>query len=250
MTRTGIQLGIYGYGVLGRRPEIRLGEVLDFVAGAGVDGVEVMSNILGIKSQVKILARHEVTVSAGHLFLEELSTRAERSAYRDALASAGTSCLILSAREAPHDFAGYRELAARVGAVIETFPEFDCLYHPHTAEYLSVPIPDGSQPLGVEVLTNELPRLGIVLDTYWSASAGHDPLDLADRWGPRSTYFHFKDIEDGEGRDFDAGTMPFSQLARPPAGAVAPDWVILEQDFPTTDVNALVEAFTASVRAE
>jgi hypothetical protein len=44
MTRTGIQLGIYGYGVLGRRPEIRLGEVLDFVAGAGVDGVEVMSN--------------------------------------------------------------------------------------------------------------------------------------------------------------------------------------------------------------
>lgn len=62
-------------------------------------------------------------------------------------------------------------------------------YHNHEFEFANI---DGQ--IGYDIMLNELePSIILELDVYWAQLAGHDPIEIIQRLGTRSTLIHIKD---------------------------------------------------------
>jgi len=86
-------------------------------------------------------------------------------------------------------------------------------YHNHAFEFCAE---DGSDIF--EILLEEAPELNFILDVYWVAYAGHDPLAYVRRIGrERMTNIHFKDMltaPRGPICPCGAGVIDFASLAK------------------------------------
>jgi sugar phosphate isomerase/epimerase len=242
---TAVQLGINGYGVLGRLPEHDLPAALDLLEDNGGHAVEVMSNLAADPASVSTLVDRRATVAAVHLFVHEISTGGDRRRWADTLNELTCPNLVLSGSGMEQTAGGYRELARTVSDLIEepTPNGPTVYYHCHDSELEPL---DGRQLRGVDILVAEVTGLRLVIDTYWAMAAGLDPAAEIARHRDRSGYYHLKDGTTSGGTQFGHGDLDVaSTLAAAFEGPV--DWVVLEQDTPSPDPAALFTRFSALV---
>lgn len=236
--QTAVQLGIYGYGVLGRLPELNLPAALDLVERTGFDGVEIMSNVAG---DAAVLAASPLDVAGVHLFDHELVEPADRTGWVQRAAELGAPRLIVSGTDTDVT----PDLAARTVAVLTDLGDRGAaagvavLYHAHGHEHR--PLSAGG-PTYLQVLLDEVDGLGLALDAYWIAHGGLDPAAEFAHRRDRSGYYHLKDDSVAERCAYGTGTVPLGRCltrARPAPG----DWAVLELDAPPADFPELAASF-------
>lgn len=239
--RTVLQLGLNGFGVLGRRPETNLHDVLELVRRGGFDGIEVMSNLVGDPGHRRVLRRQGPQISAVHLFVEEMEERG-LDEWIHALEELGWPALALSSSTVRGTSESVARLADRIGVIADRVRSMGSMvyYHAHGTEYGILP---GTDESGIDFLLRSMPGLRLILDTYWMFVAGFAPADLITRYARNSGYYHLKDgTADGGGAEFGEGVVPLRESVR--AGAELPlDWVALEQDEATADPERLFARF-------
>ncbi|MEV0680190.1 hypothetical protein AB0I60_27105 [Actinosynnema sp. NPDC050436] len=245
--RTAIQLGINGFGVLGRLPEDDLSAALDLVEAGGFDAVEVMGNVAGHPEGVATL-RRRTEVAALHLFVADVVEPAELDRWVGVLDGLGCSRLILSAFGMEQSVAGYRALSGQLAAVLQRLEDAGTRLYFHCHDVELTPLPrDGAARRGVDVLREAVPDLRVVVDTYWALAAGADPAATVTEFREFSGYYHFKDGTPEGGREFGRGAVDFPVCLQA-AERSAVDWVVLEQDNGTDDPLGLFTRFHAVVK--
>jgi len=243
--RTAVQLGINGYGVLGRLPEHDLPAALDLLETSGGHAAEIMSNLAADPMAVSTLAQRRTTVAAVHLFVNEISTLDERRRWTDVLAGLRCSNLVLSGFGMEQTVNGYRELARTLSSLVDEFAanEQRVYYHCHDSELQRL---EDQQVRGVDVLVAEATGLRLVIDTYWAMAAGLDPATEIIEYRDLSGYYHLKDGTRTGGAEFGNGDLDvascLSAMFESPV-----DWVVLEQDTSSPDPAGLFARFSALV---
>jgi sugar phosphate isomerase/epimerase len=108
-------------------------------------------------------------------------------------------------------------------------------YHHHDFEF--VPL-DGSTMWDVLTATIAPALVGLEIDVYWAARAGHDPAALIARHAPGVPLIHLKDIAHGSTADVPAGAGALDwEAILAAARAAGVEWYIVEQDNPADPLD-------------
>lgn len=216
-------------GTLARLAEIGFGAVEPFDPTDDPQGFRRIADSLGL------------TVSGVHA--RQLLGR-EPAAVLDAVATLGTSLVIVPAGIAPEEFTsreGLERTADLLNGLAETVAGHGMRlgYHNHWWEL--EPTFDGRH--AIELLAELLaPEVFFEIDTYWAAVGGAHPPELLRRLGPRVQALHVKDgpVRKGEAHTaVGAGAMPIPEIL-----AAAPDAQrVVELDECATDMfDALADS--------
>lgn len=117
--------------------------------------------------------------------------------------------------------------AERVEAVADGLAArgFDCHYHNHDHEFAAL---DGTTAFA---LFAERTDVLLEPDVGWVETAGHDPVDVIERYGDRIEIVHMKDMADGEFCEIGEGEVDMRACADA-ARAVDAEWLVYEHDEP------------------
>ncbi len=122
-------------------------------------------------------------------------------------------------------------------------------YHHHDFEFAPL---DGTTMWEVLTAAIDPALVGLEIDVYWAARAGHDPAALIARHAPGVPLIHLKDIAPGGTADIPAGEGALDWDAiLAAARAAGTAWYIVEQDHPADpldDVRRAREQMLTRVR--
>lgn len=229
MARTAINL----YSV--RSLEEPLPRTLDRVAAAGYDGVQFFGGFgaLTVAEAAEELAERDLDAAPAHVGIEDLESAPDDVA--ESYLTIGADGLVV-----PHiDEAAFasaeeaRETGARLDALADRLPDGIGLhYHNHDHEFVDC---DGA--LAFDVFA-DASSVGLEIDVGWVHTAGHDPVELLERYGDRVDIVHMKDMADGEFTELGAGAVDI-----PGCAAAALDngtsWLVYENDQPADPVASI-----------
>ncbi|WP_438490162.1 hypothetical protein [Streptomyces sp. S186] len=162
---TALQLGLNGFGVLGRRPETDLPGVLDLAERSGFDGVEVMSNLASSEEHRTALTGHGIRVAALHLFVEEID-EGGLGHWAEVLEKLGRPALALSCAAVDGTYDKHAEMVRKIERIADRLYPWgtELYFHSHGAEF-GVRTDEGEE--GIDHLLRTVPQLRLILDTYW-----------------------------------------------------------------------------------
>jgi sugar phosphate isomerase/epimerase len=141
----------------------------------------------------------------------------------------------------PSDAAGWTAFGHRLAAAGKPIRDAGLDYGWHNHDFEMADLGGGARPLDLILQADE--GLSLEFDVAWAVRGGQDPLVWIDRYGPRITAAHVKDIapagsatdEDGWA-DVGHGTMDWATLHGALTGAGCTRFV-LEHDNPSDDTR-------------
>ncbi|WP_436909708.1 sugar phosphate isomerase/epimerase family protein [Halosimplex marinum] len=223
MVRTAINL----YSV--RDLDLPMAEILDRCAAAGYDGVQFSGGFGGLSAGE--LADHlddlDLDVTASHVDVDELeSDPAGVVEFHETLGADGAVVPWLG----PERFETREatlETADRVDAIAADLGErgFDLHYHNHDHEFTGF-----GDTTGFGLFADHTDAL-LEPDVGWIETAGHDPVEIIERYGDRVEIVHMKDMDDGEFCEIGDGDVDMGACADA-AREVDAEWLVYEHDQP------------------
>ena len=225
MVRTAINL----YSV--RELDRPMDEILDRVAAAGYDGVQFSGDYgdLSPGETADALAERDLDVTAAHVDLDRME--ADPSDVVDAQRTIGADGAVVPWLGAEHfetrdaAEATAKRLDDLAGELIEVDDDFDLHYHNHDHEFVAF---DGTN--GFEVFADASSVL-LEPDVGWIHTAGHDPVEILERYADRIEVVHMKDMADGEFAEIGEGDVDM-QACADTAREIDAEWLVYEHDQP------------------
>jgi len=225
MVRTAINL----YSV--RELDRPMDEILDRVAAAGYDGVQFSGDYgdLSPGETADALAERDLDVTAAHVDLDRME--ADPSDVVDAQRTIGADGAVVPWLGAEHfetrdaAEATAERLDDLAGELIEVDDDFDLHYHNHDHEFVAF---DGTN--GFEVFADASSVL-LEPDVGWIHTAGHDPVEILERYADRIEVVHMKDMADGEFAEIGEGDVDM-QACADTAREIDAEWLVYEHDQP------------------
>lgn len=185
------------------------------------------------------LDRNGLSMPSGHFSMDLLeSDFGQARQIADALGVQLMVCPYIAADQRPDSAEAWRAFGERLERVCEAakLAGFDFAWHNHNFEF--GPLPDGSLPM-THILA-AAPDIGWEIDVAWVIRGGADPHDWIDRYGPRITAVHVKDIAPpGEAADEDGwadighGTVDWKGLIADLRARTRAKFFVLEHDNPS-----------------
>lgn len=249
----------FAYQLYSSRDHGPLGETLKMLAAAGYTGVEgygalyAALDAAGLKGLRADLEATGLQMPSGHFGLDLIEGDPERTvAIAKALGISKVFCPGVPAAARPTDAAGWagfgRRLAAAGAPMVKAGLGFG--WHNHDFEFQ--PLPDGSKP--IEHIFAAAPALEWEADIAWVARGGADPFAWLDRYAPRVTAVHVKDIAaPGEKADEDGwadvgdGTLPWPTLMAA-LRKTAVQLFVMEHDKPSDDARFARASIAAAAK--
>jgi sugar phosphate isomerase/epimerase len=221
-------------------------DVLDRVADAGYDGVQVSG--VDDASPAEIARKCDalgLDTTPSHVGLERLEDDPEAAADDEhTLESAGAVVPWMSEEqfESP---AAAQETADRLDGIGDALADhhLDLHYHNHAHEFVAVDADadaDADGRTGFEAFA-EAASVGLELDVGWVLVGGRDPAELIERYADQIDLVHMKDMDTSVERGFvEIGTgdvdMEACAEAAHDAGAT---WLIYEHDQPENPARSI-----------
>lgn len=184
------------------------------VANIGYTAVELAGFGQHSASEVKkICSDAGVVISGAHVGIEALEADVNKAL--DEQAAVGNRNVIVPyLGDKYRNAAGYKNVGSvlnKVGAECQK-RAMELAYHNHSFEFEKF---DGQT--GFDILYNNSdPKLvKAELDVYWLAHGGKDPVEVINRFGPRTLVLHLKDMAAGPERKFapvGAGILDFEAI--------------------------------------
>jgi sugar phosphate isomerase/epimerase len=193
-----------------------------------------------------------LAMPTGHFGLAQLETEPSKvHGIATALGIKRIYCPYLMPEDRPSDAAGWRAFGARLQAAGRPFREAGFGFGWHNHDFELRPLPDGSVPQ--DLIFEAAPDLEWEIDVAWVVRGGADPAAWIERYAPRITSTHVKDIapagtktdEDGWA-DLGEGTVAWPALM----GALRKtpcQYFIMEHDNPS-DHRRFAERSLAAAR--
>ncbi len=233
-------------------------DVYALLADAGYKQVEGFAGVYGDLDQAGLdalkaeLDARGLSMPTGHFSIELLENDPQRAlAIARTLGMRSVYCPWLAPEERPTDAAGWHALGARLEKAGKPIREagFDFGWHNHDFEFF--PLEDGSMPL--DQIFAGGPSLSWEADIAWVVRGKADPFMWIEKYGPRITSVHVKDIAPaGENADEDGwadvghGTVPWDKLLPALRNTPARHFIV-EHDNPN-DLGRLVRRSIASLK--
>jgi sugar phosphate isomerase/epimerase len=225
MVRTAINL----YSV--RELERPMDEILDRVAAAGYDGVQFSGDYGGLlpAETADALAERDLAVTAAHVDLDAMEDDPagvvddQRTIGADGAVVPWLGAEHFETRDAAEATA--ERLDALAAELADADADFDLHYHNHDHEFVDF---DGTN--GFEAFADASSVL-LEPDVGWIHTAGHDPVDILERYGDRIEVVHMKDMADGEFAEIGEGGVDMQACADAARGIDA-EWLVYEHDQP------------------
>ncbi|QLH82680.1 sugar phosphate isomerase/epimerase family protein [Halosimplex pelagicum] len=223
MVRTAINL----YSV--RDLDLPMGEILERCAAAGYDGVQFSGGFGGLSADelADRLDDLDLAVTAAHVDVDEMeSDPTEVASFHETVGADGAVVPWLG----PEQFESREatlETADRVDAIAADMLEqgFDLHYHNHDHEFVAF-----DDTTGFEVFADHTDAL-LEPDVGWIETAGHDPVEILERYGDSVEIVHMKDMADGEFCEIGDGDVDMQACADAARGVDA-EWLVYEHDEP------------------
>lgn len=159
-----------------------------------------------------MLARTGLTAPAGHIGLEEITTR--WPATLEAAKTVGHRCLILAWLDQADRVSldRYRRIGDALNRAAETAKQagIQIGYHNHDFEFAPL---EGKRGYDALLESTDRKLVSFELDLYWATKAGADPLALFAAWPGRFYSVHVKDMGKNQAMvDVGDGTIDFAKI--------------------------------------
>lgn len=216
-----IPLGVQLYTVR-RQAEQDLPDVLGQIHRIGYHEVETYGGLYSYTAEAlqHVIAGAGLSAPSGHFNYNELDSRFN---YAKELGLSWIVCSMISP-SLWNSLGGFETAAKQFnvwgGRAREMGMRF--AFHNHDYEFRPLPPPQASLT-GYEVLISQThPDLVFFeIDCYWAAQAGHDPVQLMQRLGPRVKMLHLKDRKAGFPPSYEMNTASAHFV---PVGSGSLDW--------------------------
>lgn len=213
-----------------------LEQVLDEVAAAGYDGIEIGAQHLDLNRPAafgRLLSDRGLQLAAVHVGGEIYDPRAVREAMANLeraisfAAAAGAAFLAFSGKaktgKSDAEFCFEAESLNTIGEVCRE-NGLALVYHNHYWE-----IADGCRELHYLCDHTDAALVSLCLDVAWVWRGGADPVAVAREFLPRIGYLHLKDSTAGEWRELGYGSLDLAGL-RDAVLHKRFAWAVVEQD--------------------
>lgn len=232
MTRTAINL----YSV--RDLNLPMAEILERCAAAGYDGVQFSGGFGGLSAGE--LADHlddlDLAVTASHVDVDDLESEPARVVdFHETIGADGAVVPWLG----PEHFESREatlETADRVDGMAADLLDYGFALHYHNHDHEFGAFDDTT---GFEVFADHTDAL-LEPDVGWIETAGHDPVEIVERYGDEIEVVHMKDMDDGEFCEIGDGDVDMQACADAAREADA-EWLVYEHDEPE-DPAASIDA--------
>jgi sugar phosphate isomerase/epimerase len=234
-----------------------LPETLKMLAAAGYAGVEgfgALYDRLGADDLARLRADLDalgLSMPTGHFGLDLIETDPVRTiAIAKALGVSAVYAPFLMPADRPADAAGWAAFGRRVHEAGRPLLDAGLAFGWHNHDFEFKPLADGSLP--IEHMFEAAPDLSWEADIAWVARGGADPFAFIERFGPRITAVHVKDVapagekadEDGWA-DVGTGVLPWPDLMKALRATPAKHFV-MEHDKPSDDGRFARASITAA----
>jgi sugar phosphate isomerase/epimerase len=210
----------------------------------GITTVEGYGGVYGDPTAYRAaMDANGISMSSGHMGLDDIE--ADFEATMDIITTLGITRVFapyLEEKDRPDTAAGWAALAQRLNAAAQKYAGRGITFGWHNHDFEFVTLADGNTP--IDILLDAAPDISWEADLAWIVRGGGDPIKYIQRYGPRLSAIHVKDIAasgtnvDQDGwSDLGAGTMAWAALLQ--ACRVASDDLIyaLEHDKPSDPVG-------------
>lgn len=214
-----------------RELSLPMDEILDRVAAAGYDGVQFSGDYgeFSPAETAEALTERGLDVTAAHVDLDAMEDDPagvvddQRTIGADGAVVPWLGAEHFETREAAESTA--ERLDSLAGELAEAGEDFDLHYHNHDHEFVDF---DGTN--GFETFADASSVL-LEPDVGWIHTAGHDPVEILERYGERIEVVHMKDMADGEFAEIGEGEVDMQACADAARGIDA-EWLVYEHDQP------------------
>ncbi|WP_459192458.1 sugar phosphate isomerase/epimerase family protein [Halosimplex sp. J119] len=223
MVRTAINL----YSV--RNLDLPMDEILERCAAAGYDGVQFSGEFGGLSADELAAKLDELglDVTAAHVDLDKMEADAASVVEKhETIGSDGAVVPWLGAEHFESRDAA-EDTAERLENVAANLADHDFPLHYHNHDHEFVAFDDTN---GYEVFAESCSLL-LEPDVGWIETAGHDPVELLERYGDRIEIVHMKDMDDGDFCEIGEGDVDM-QACADTARDVGAEWLVYEHDQP------------------
>jgi sugar phosphate isomerase/epimerase len=229
---------------------------LDIAREAGFGAVEtIQAQMQDAAATRRLLDERGLVAASGHVSLGLL--RARRSSLIEAARVLGITDLVVTALPALQrsaDAAGWRSVGAELGDLAAELRGSGIALAYHNHDWDLRPLAGGDLPLDLLLQAGAAGGLGWQADLAWVIKGGGDPAAWLDRYRPRITSIHVKDIAPaGEAADEDGwadvghGVVDWARLWRL-SDATAAGWMIAEHDRPSDGARFARRSFATMRR--
>lgn len=210
----------------------------------GITTVEGYGGVYGDPSAYRAaMDANGISMPSGHMGLDDIEADFETT--MDIIAILGITHVFapyLEEKDRPDTAAGWTAFGQRLNDASKKYAAHGITFGWHNHDFEFVALEDGSTPM--DILLGAAPDISWEADLAWIVRGGRDPIEYIQRYGPRLSAIHVKDIAasgtnvDQDGwSDLGAGTMDWAALLQ--ACRVASDDLIyaLEHDKPSDPVG-------------
>lgn len=210
----------------------------------GITTVEGYGGVYGDPSAYRAaMDANGISMPSGHMGLDDIEANFEAS--MDIVGTLGITRVFapyLEEKDRPVTAAGWAALGQRLNEASKKYTAHGITFGWHNHDFEFVALEDGSTPM--DILLDAAPDISWEADLAWIVRGGRDPIEYIQRYGPRLSAIHVKDIAASETNmdqdgwsDLGAGTMDWAGLLQ--ACRVASDDLIyaLEHDKPSDPVG-------------
>ncbi len=235
-----------------------LERTLAMVAGHGYKMVEGYGDLFETPDQAKALRdqldRHGLRMASAHMALDQVRDAARACEIGRVLGLDAIYVPFIDEADRASDADGWRAYAASLEAAGRPLVEagFTFGYHNHDFEFAPLA---GTDDVGMNLILDHAPSVTWECDTAWVVKGGHDVVAWVERYAPRISAAHLKDIApDGEAADEDGwadvghGTMNWGPI-RAALSASACALYVMEHDNPK-DHDRFAGRSIAAARAQ
>ncbi|PZQ95655.1 MAG: xylose isomerase [Cereibacter sphaeroides] len=188
---------MFSYQLYTSRNHPPLVETLKMAADIGFDGIEGYGGVYADDAQVADLAanlsRFGLTMPTAHFGIDQLEKSPEK--VLDIAKKLGIKriyCPYIVPEDRPNDAAGWKAWGARLGKAAKPFRAAGYGFGWHNHDFEVTALPDGTFPQ--DAIFAGDPDLQWEIDVAWVTRGGADPVKWIEKYAPRITAAHIKDI--------------------------------------------------------
>ena len=185
----------------------------------GITTVEGYGGVYGDPTAYRAaMDANGISMPSGHMGLDDIE--ADIEATMDIVATLGITRVFapyLEEKDRPDTGAGWAALGQRLNEASKKYAAHGITFGWHNHDFEFVALEDGSTPM--DILLDAGPDISWEADLAWIVRGGRDPIEYIQRYGPRLSAIHVKDIAasgtnlDQDGwSDLGAGTMDWAAL--------------------------------------
>ena len=170
-----------------------IAQTMSMLAGMGYKAIEGYGPLYSDADATRsLMVENGLTMPTGHFSIDAVEDTSGVLEIANALGVDNIIVPFIAPDQRPTDLAGWQAFGARLAAAAGPIVAAGKKFGWHNHEFEFAPLENGQTPL--EVIMDASDDISLELDLGWVMIAGHNPVDLINKYADRLIAVHVKDI--------------------------------------------------------